>query len=129
MEDEPDVTTYLVTNPMFLYRGPSAATTVLDTIAPNTVMTVLQKRLPDWWYVEYGNQSGWIQPRSIRPALELPVAEQEAEELPEPMVSFTPQDYIMLDQTAMRDAPAETAPEIHRMKKWDEVVVIEKTNS
>jgi uncharacterized protein YgiM (DUF1202 family) len=129
MEDEPDVTTYLVTSPMFLYRGPSAATTVLDTIAPNTVMTVLQKRLPDWWYVEYGDQSGWVQPRSIRPALELPVSEQETEELPEPTVSFTPQDYIMLDQTAMRETPAETAPEIHWMKKWDEVVVIEKTNS
>ena len=50
-EEEPDVTTYMVTNPIYLYRGPSANTTVLDTILPNTMMTVLPKRLPDWWKV------------------------------------------------------------------------------
>lgn len=129
-ENEPDITTYLVTNPIFLHRGPNSGTTVLDTISPNTVITVLQKSIPDWWYVEYGNRSGWIQPRSIRPSLEMPVAEQEEDEIPAtPVVTFTPQNYIMLDNTPMREAASETAREIHYMKKWDEVLVLEKTNS
>jgi uncharacterized protein YgiM (DUF1202 family) len=129
-DDESDVTTYLVSNPIFLHRGPAGSTTVLDTIQPNTVITVLQKRLPDWWYVEFGDKSGWIQPRSIRPALELPVAESaESEEPAQPARLFTPQEYIMLDQTAMRTEPSEEAREVHRVQKWEEVLVLEKTNS
>lgn len=129
-EDETDITSYLVTNPIYLHRGPSGNTTVLDTIAPNTVITVLQKKIPDWWYVEYGNQSGWIQPRSIRPSMEMPVSEQQEDDIPaDPVVSFVPQPYIMLDNTAMREGPMETARETHWMKKWDEVLVLEKTNS
>ena len=128
-EEDADVTTYMVTNPIFLYRGPSSNTTVLDTIQPNTVMNVLQKRLPDWWYVEYGEQSGWIQPRSIRPSMELPPSVQEESDIPDPLVSFAPLQYIMLDDTPMREEPSETAGEIHLMKKWDEVLVLEKTNS
>ncbi|MFZ2898734.1 MAG: DUF5723 family protein [Saprospiraceae bacterium] len=129
-EDEVDITSYLVTNPIFLHRGPNSGTTVLDTIAPNTVVTVLQKSIPDWWYVEYDNKSGWIQPRSIRPSMEMPVAEQEEDEIPAtPVATFIPQDYIMLDNTPMREAASETARELHILKKWDEVLVLEKTNS
>lgn len=129
MEDEPDVTNYMVTNPVFLYRGPNSTTTVIDTIAPNTTIEVLQKRLPDWWYVEYGDRSGWIQPRSIRPSLELPVAEQQDSDIPDPLVQFKPLDYIMLDNTPMREEPSETGRIIHNTQKWDEVLVLEKTNS
>lgn len=128
-EDEPDVTSYMVTNPIYLYRGPSSNTTVLDTILPNTIMNVLQKRLPDWWYVEYGENSGWIQPRSIRPSFELPASVQEDSDIPDPVVYFSPLDYIMLENTPMREMPSETSKETHSMKKWDEVLVLEKTNS
>ncbi len=128
-EDEPDVTSYMVTNPIYLYRGPSSNTTVLDTIMPNTVMNVLQKRLPDWWYVEYGENSGWIQPRSIRPSYELPSSVQEESDIPDPVIQFSPLDYIMLENTPMREMPSETSKETHSMKKWDEVLVLEKTNS
>ena len=129
MEDEPDVTSYLVTNPVYLYRGPSSNTSIMDTIQSNTTITVLQKKLPDWWYVEYGDQSGWIQPRSIRPSFELPPVEQEEADVPDPLVQFKPLDYIMLDNTPLRKEASETSPIIHSMQKWDEVLVLEKTNS
>ena len=129
MEEEPDVTNYLVTSPLFLYRGPSGNTTVIDTIQPNTTIEVLQKKLPDWWYVEYGDRSGWIQPRSIRPSFELPVVEQQESDIPDPLVQFKPLDYILLDNTPMREEPTEAARIVHNTEKWDEVLVLEKTNS
>jgi len=129
-DDQPDVTSYLATNPILVYRGPSPTTSVLDTIPVNMEVNVLQKRLPDWWYVEYGDRSGWVQPRGIRPSFELPPSVQEDSDLPPvPLVQFVPQNYIMLDNTPMRVAASDMSTAIHQLKKWDEVLVIEKTNS